>query len=96
MTLETLLGYFSGLRWAAPHLDLPALVGTTVLLHACHGVMCRLFARNNGYPPRLWTLLGLTLGIWAVAGLILLPRRAGARSPSAAAGSPGPVSQRIP
>ena len=75
MTLETALGYLSGLRWVAPHLDLPALVGTTVLLHACHGVMCRLFARNNGYPRKAWTLLGCTFGIWAVACLILLPRR---------------------
>ena len=80
MSLETALEYLSALRWVAPGLDLPTLVGTTATLHACDGVMCRLFAHNNGYPRRLWTFLGLAFGIWAVAILILLPRRAAARS----------------
>jgi hypothetical protein len=75
MPLETVLGYLSTLHWIAPGLDLPTLIGTTTTLHACDGVMCRLFARNNGYPQRLWTCLGLVLGIWAVAVLIVLPRR---------------------
>jgi hypothetical protein len=75
MTLETVLGYLSGLRWVAPSLDLPTLIGTTVTLHICDGIMCRLFAHNNRYPKNIWTLLGLTFGIWAVAVLIFLPRR---------------------
>jgi hypothetical protein len=37
--------------------------------------MCRLFASNNGYPKNLWTALGLVGGLWAVAVLIVLPRR---------------------
>jgi len=37
--------------------------------------MCRLFAHNNGYPKNLWTVLGFVFGIWAVAVLIILPRR---------------------
>jgi hypothetical protein len=40
--------------------------------------MCRLFAVNNGYPKNLWTGLGLVGGVWAVALLILLPRRSNA------------------
>ena len=35
-----------------------------------------LFAHNNGYPKNVWTALGFIGGIWAVAVLILLPRRA--------------------
>jgi len=75
MPLETILSYLSGLHWVAPGLDLPTLLGTTAALHACDGVMCRLFARNNGYPRQLWTCLGLAFGVWAVAVLIVLPRR---------------------
>jgi hypothetical protein len=76
MTPETFLGYLSTLYWVTPHLDLATLLGTTVTLHACDGIMCRLFAHNNGYPERLWMLVGFAFGIWAVAVLILLPRRA--------------------
>jgi hypothetical protein len=42
----------------------------------CDAIMCRLIAHNNGHPKNLWTLLGLIAGLWAVAVLILLPRRA--------------------
>jgi hypothetical protein len=45
------------------------------VLHTCDAIMCRLFARNNGYPRNAWTALGFVGGIWAVAVLILLPRR---------------------
>ncbi len=75
MTLAAMLTYVSGLVFVAPHLDPPAQIGTSLALLACHAVMCRLFALNNGYPRNLWTVLGLTGGLWAVAVLILLPRR---------------------
>lgn len=76
MTVETFLGYLSGLAWAAPQVvDLATLFGTTVVLHVCDGIMCRLFALNNGYPPRLWLLVGFAFGLWAMAVLIVLPRR---------------------
>jgi hypothetical protein len=76
MTLTTFLGYWSGLAFVRPDLGLRTLVGTTLILHICDAIMCRLFARNNGYPKNLWTLIGFAGGIWAVAVLILLPRRA--------------------
>jgi hypothetical protein len=75
MTVATALAYLSGLVFVAPHLDAPAQIGTSLALLVCHAVMCRLFALNNGYPRNVWTLLGLTGGLWAVAVLILLPRR---------------------
>jgi hypothetical protein len=75
MTLPVALGYLTGLRFVAPELELPALIGTALALHVCHAIMCRLFAHNNGYPKNLWTAFGLVAGLWAVAVLILLPRR---------------------
>jgi hypothetical protein len=47
----------------------------------CDAILCRLFAYNNGYPRNVWTALGLIAGLWAVAILVLLPRRAGAGGP---------------
>ncbi len=75
MTFATFLAYWSGLAFVQPELGMRELVGTTLVLHTCDAIMCRLFARNNGYPRNVWTLLGFACGIWAVAVLILLPRR---------------------
>lgn len=75
MAFATWLSYWSGLAFVAPDLPPPTVVGTTLVLHVCDAVLCRLFARNNGYPRGLWTALGFVGGIWAVAVLILLPRR---------------------
>jgi hypothetical protein len=76
MRLATLVWYTSGVAFVAPPLSEEAMLGTGIAVSICHAVMCRLFARNNGYPRLGWTLLGLAGGIWAVAVLILLPRRA--------------------
>ncbi len=82
MTLATAVGVLSGLAFVAPDLDLPTLLGTALVLHCCHAVMCRLFAYNNGYPRNLWTVLGLVAGVWAVALFVCLPRRPGAAPPA--------------
>ncbi len=75
MSFEVFLGYFTGLRVLEEHLPFPTLVGTAVVIHLLDGIMCRLFAHNNGYPRNLWTLLGFTFGIWAIMVLVLLPKR---------------------
>ena len=54
---------------------MPTLVATMIVVNICYAIMCRLFAHNNGYPKNVWTVLGLMAGLWAVAILILLPRR---------------------
>ena len=82
MTVATAISYLSGLGFVAPQLDPPALLGTALALHVCDAILCRLFAHNNGYPKNLWTLIGLVAGLWAVAVLIVLPRRDGAEAPS--------------
>jgi hypothetical protein len=71
----TLLGYCSGLLLLAPSADGPHLLRTILLVNFLDSIMCRLFAHNNGYPKNLWSLLGFVFGLWAVAVLILLPRR---------------------
>jgi hypothetical protein len=78
MTLVTILSYVSGLGFVAPDLAPATVVGTTLALHTCDAIMCRLVAHNNGHPKTLWTALGFIAGIWAFAVLILLPRRAAA------------------
>ena len=72
--LETFLGYFSGLYLIEPSLPLSTLLPTMLVVNTCDAFMCRLFARNNGYPPMLWWWIGFVFGIWAVAGLILMPK----------------------
>ncbi len=75
MSWDTALGYFTGLRLLA-EMDPQTLLRTTLVVHTCDAVMCRVFAKNNGYPRNLWTALGLVFGIWAVAVLIVLPKKA--------------------
>ena len=75
VTWDVLLGYFTGLRLLSSQLDPATLVRTALVVHVCDSIMCRLFAHNNGYPKNVWTALGFVFGIWAVAVLIVLPRR---------------------
>ena len=82
MTIVAALGYLSGLAFVAPALPPSAMVGTALALHVCDAILCRLFARNNGYPQNAWTAIGLIGGVWAVGVLILLPRRAAGPTPA--------------
>jgi hypothetical protein len=76
VSFEVFLGYFTGLHLLAPEMAFETLLRTTLVINTCDAVMCRLLAHNNGHRKNLWTLLGFILGIWAVATLLLLPRRA--------------------
>ena len=75
MSWDVVLTYLTGLRIFNPDMDTATLFRTALLIHTCDAVMCRLFAHNNGYSKNLWTVLGFTFGAWAVAVLILLPKR---------------------
>ena len=75
MSWDVVLGYATGLRLISPGIDAATLLRTTFVLHVCDAILCRLFAHNNGYGKNLWTTLGLVFGIWAVAILLLLPKR---------------------
>lgn len=76
MSWDVALAYLTGFRWIAPHLDAATLLRTVLVVHIGDAVLCRLFAHNNGYSKNLWTLLGFVFGLWAVALLLLLPKRA--------------------
>ena len=77
VSFATFLFYWSGLAFVSPGMPDGTLLGTAIGLHICDAILCRLFAANGGYPRNLWTLIGFLGGIWAVAVLILLPRREG-------------------
>jgi hypothetical protein len=75
-SLQLALGYLTGLQFvAATPLDWPTLLATAVLVNTCDAIVCRIVARNNGYPTRLWFGLGLVFGVWAVAVLMVAPKR---------------------
>ena len=73
--LKTFLGVLSGLAFLQSKIPLDTLVGTMFVVNVCDAIMCRLFAHNNGYPKNLWTAIGFVFGIWAVAALIIMPKR---------------------
>ncbi len=75
MSFEVLVGYFTGLRVLGGNLSFSILLGTALVVHLLDGIMCRLFAHNNGHPKNLWTVLGFIFGIWAMATLVLLPKK---------------------
>jgi hypothetical protein len=72
---EVVLGYLTGLRWIAPQLDGAMLLRTVLVVHTADAILCRLFAHNNGYSKNLWTTLGFLFGLWAVAVVLILPKR---------------------
>lgn len=73
--LKSVLGVLSGLAFLQSDLSLETIVPTMIVVNVCDAIMCRLFAHNNGYPKNLWTTIGLVGGIWAVAALIVMPKR---------------------
>jgi hypothetical protein len=75
VSFEVLVGYFTGLRVLGGNLSFSTLLSTALVVHLLDGIMCRLFAHNNGHPKNLWTVLGFIFGIWAMATLVLLPKK---------------------
>ncbi|MBI3247973.1 MAG: hypothetical protein HYZ50_15825 [Deltaproteobacteria bacterium] len=75
MDFESFLGYFTGLRVLGGALSFPSLLVTVIVTHCLDSIVCRFFARNNGYRENLWTVLGFCFGIWAVAALLLFPKK---------------------
>jgi hypothetical protein len=72
---DVVLGYVTGLRFISTAIEPATLLRTALVVNTCDSIMCRLFAHNNGYSKNLWTILGFVFGIWAMAILIVLPRR---------------------
>lgn len=75
MPWEVALNYITGLRWLDPRMDTATFVRTAFVVNTCDAMLCRLFAANNGYSKNLWTVLGFVFGMWAVALILILPKR---------------------
>ena len=75
MSFATALSYCSGLAFVAPDLPPSAIGGTALVVNICNAVLCRLLAGNGGRPRNVWTLVGFIGGPWAVAVMLVLPRR---------------------
>ena len=75
-SMRLALGYLTGLQLvAATPLDWPTLIATALLVHTSDAFVCRIIARNNGRPPRVWFGLGFVFGVWALAAVMLAPKR---------------------
>lgn len=72
---DVAFGYFTGLRLFNPDLTGEALLRTAFVVHTCDAVMCRLLAHNNGHPKNRWTALGFIFGIWALAVIMVMPKK---------------------
>jgi hypothetical protein len=74
-----IFGYLSGLLFIKPDMDGTTLARTGVLVHLLDAIICMVVAGHSERRRVPWTLAGLTLGIWALAALFLLPtkKRAG-------------------
>jgi len=75
MSLDTFVGYFTGLFFVNGDLAGAVLWRTAALVHLLDAILCGLIARSSGRGRVLWTLAGLCLGIWALAAIFLLPTR---------------------
>lgn len=75
MSWDVAVGYFSGLYLIDSTITGEVLWRTVVVINICDAVMCNLLAYNNGHRRNLWTVLGFIFGIWAVAILLVLPKR---------------------
>jgi hypothetical protein len=72
---DVAFGYFTGLRFIDPDLAGATLLRTAFVVHTCDAVMCRLLAYNNGHDKNRWSILGFVFGIWALAVIMVLPKR---------------------
>lgn len=75
MTIEVVLGYFTGLRLLDDQITLQTLVYTGVFVHFLDAIVCRIFASQKNLPRNLWMVYGFVFGIWAVLILAFRPRK---------------------
>jgi hypothetical protein len=97
-SLETTVGYVSGLYLLAPTLQEGSLWPTLCLVHVLDAILCRVFARQSGYRENVWMLLGFLTGLWAVVFLLLATRRKHGpfAPPSSSSLSDHPSNREIP
>lgn len=89
----TIIGYLSGVYLIEPELENGSLAATLIVIHVLDCILCSIIARHSGRKPGAWALAGLTLGVWGVLPLLLLPAKARRRRPHDH-GTTGPPDQR--
>lgn len=82
MDFYRLLGYFSGLLFIKPEMDLSVLWRTAALVHFLDAILCCVIAKYSGRSKKLWTVAGAICGIWALAVIFLLPEKNHLNTPS--------------
>ncbi len=73
MDFNSIVGYLSGLNFIKPDMEPSSLLRTACLIHLVDAILCRLIAGQSGRNKNIWTAAGLTMGIWALGVLFLLP-----------------------
>ena len=81
MDFYRLLGYFSGLLFIKPEMDLSVLWRTAALVHFLDAILCCVIAKYSGRSKKLWTVVGAICGIWALAVIFLLPEKSDLKAP---------------
>ncbi|HEX5607512.1 MAG TPA: hypothetical protein VFY96_13395 [Candidatus Binatia bacterium] len=81
MDFYRLLGYFSGLLFVKPEMDVSALWRTAALVHFLDAILCCVIAKYSGRSKKLWTVAGAICGIWALAVIFLLPEKNDLKAP---------------
>ncbi len=82
----TILSWTSGLALMRFHRDAATMIGTALAIDAALAPITAVAAARRGRGVARWTILGLALGAWALAFvLIFKPRRA---APAAGPDSP--------
>lgn len=84
-TLATILGYASGFALMGYHENPPELIATSLAINAALGSLTAIIATRRRRNFVLWTVLGFTLGMWALAAMLLIgpARDARERGPGA-------------
>lgn len=73
--ITTIIGYLTGFYLIDPEFETRSLVPTLIAVHLFDGILCAIIARQSGRHPGTWGLIGVTLGVWGVLPLLLLPAR---------------------
>jgi hypothetical protein len=71
-TLAAILSYASGLVLMGYQLRPAELIGTSLAVNATLGPLTAVIASRRGRNSILWTALGFTLGMWALAAVLIM------------------------
>lgn len=71
-TLAAILSYASGFCLMRYHLRPAELIGTSLAINATLGPLTAVVASRRGRSSVLWTALGLALGMWALAAVLIM------------------------